>query len=68
MREWADRHKTLVLLGVRDLVELVLWEQKLTDARTKYEVFAEPDRKGEKTAIAVHPSADAALFRNLRLL
>ena len=57
-----------MILGVRDLLELLLWEQKLSDARTKYEAFAERDRDGEKTAIAVHPSADARLFRNLRLL
>jgi hypothetical protein len=68
LREWADRHKTLVILGVRDLPELLRWEQRLTDSRTKYEAFAEPDREGEKTAIAVHPAADAYLFRNLRLL
>jgi hypothetical protein len=68
LREWADRHKTLVLLGVRDLAELLYWEQKLIDSRTRYEAFAEPDKEGEKTAIAVHPSADAILFRKLRLL
>ena len=68
MREWADRHKTLVILGVRDLGELLNWEQILAHSRTRYEAFAEPDRNGEKTALAVHPSADGYLFRKLRLL
>ena len=68
MCEWADEHKTLVILGVLNLAELLRWEQKLRDSLTKYEVFTEPDKQDEKTAIAVHPSADAFLFRNLQLI
>lgn len=58
----------LVILGVRDLRELQHWEQKLGDSRSKYEVFSEPDRGDEKTAIAIHPATDARMLRTLRLL
>ena len=68
MCEWAEQHKTLVILGVRDLAELLRWEQKVRDSHTSYEVFTEPDRRDEKTAIAVHPGADSYLFRNLQLI
>jgi hypothetical protein len=57
-----------VVLGVRDLSELLRWEQRLADARLNYAVFVEPDRNDEKTAIAVHPACDPALFRNLDIL
>ena len=53
---------------MRDLADLLRWEQKLRDARLRYEVFVEPDRGDEKTAIAVHPAADPHLFHNLRLM
>lgn len=33
-----------------------------------FEVFHEPDMNEEETALAVHPSVDSDLFRNLRLL
>lgn len=68
MREWSDKHKTLVIIGVRDLKELLRWEQKLLDARIAFEAFVEPDMGNETTAIAIHPAADPYLFRNLRLL
>ena len=57
-----------MILGVRNLAELLRWEQKLRDSRTEFEVFTEPDRGDEKTAIAVHPNADSYLFRNLQLI
>ena len=68
MRAWADHHKTIVILGVRDLAELVRWEQRLRDSQTRYAAFTEPDMGGEKTAIAIHPAVDPRLFRNLQLL
>ena len=68
MEEWVDDQKTIVILGVRGLDELLRWEQLLRDSHTNHAVFQEPDRGDEKTAIAVHPNADAYLFRNLRLL
>lgn len=68
MGEWADKHKTLVIVGVSNLAELLRWEQKLRDAQTNYEVFTEPDKENEKTAIAVHPCADSYLFRKLQLI
>lgn len=68
MQEWVDTQKTIVILGVRDLNQLLRWEQLLRDSHTKHAVFEEPDRGDEMTAIAVHPNADPYLFRNLRLL
>lgn len=68
VREWADRHKTLVILGVRDRRELLRWRRRLGDARVTCEAFSEPDMNGEETALAVHPAADPHHFRNLRLL
>lgn len=53
---------------MRDLSDLLRWEQKLRDAQLKYEVFEEPDRGEEATAIAIHPAAASYLFRNLRLI
>lgn len=63
-----DHHKVLVILGVRDLKVLEHWEQKLSDSRSKYEVFTEPDMNEEKTAIAIHPGTDGRIFKTLRLL
>ena len=57
-----------MILGVRDLSDLLRWEQKLRDAQLQYEMFEEPDRGGEATAIAIHPAVDPYLFRNVRLL
>ena len=68
MQEWVDKHKTLVVLGVRDLNALRRWEQLLRDSHVNHAVFEEPDRGDEMTAIAVDPNADPYLFRNLRLL
>ena len=68
MQEWTGKHKTLVILGVRDLNVLLHWEQLLRDSHINHAVFEEPDRGDEMTAIAVHPNADPDLFRNLRLL
>jgi len=68
LQEWADKHKTLIIVGVRDLAELLRWEQRLSAWRIEYGVFTEPDRGDEKTAIAVHPMAHPYLFRNLRLI
>ena len=68
VREWADRHKTLVILGVRDRREVLRWRRRLGDARVACEAFSEPDMSDEETALAVHPAADPLLFRHLRLL
>ena len=68
MQEWTGKHKTLVILGVRDLNVLLHWEQLLRDSHINHAVFEEPDRGDEVTAIAVHPKVDPDLFRNLRLL
>lgn len=68
LREWAERHRTLIILGVPDEKALTRWEQKLRDAQIKCEAFTEPEMGNEKTALAVYPSAGGDLFRALRLL
>jgi hypothetical protein len=39
VREWADKHKTLVILSVGDLEELLRWEQKLRDAQNRLRII-----------------------------
>lgn len=68
VREWADAHRTIVVLGVDGERDLRAWSAELTARGVACEAFAEPDLGGETTAIAVHPHADRRLFRNLRLL
>jgi hypothetical protein len=68
VREWASLHRTLILLGVDNEASLLVWEDELRARNISCERFQEPDRRNEATALAVHPSADARLFRRLRLL
>lgn len=68
MRDWHENHKTMILLGVDDEAELRWWERRLTDAGVPNHAFVEPDRGGEKTALAVSPGADAEWFGKLQLL
>jgi hypothetical protein len=57
-----------VILSVENLHHLNLWEEELRVREISCEHFAEPDQNDEKTALAVHPCADAKLFKGLRLL
>jgi hypothetical protein len=68
VREWAEVHRTLVILGVDDERSLCDWEASLRERGIACEHFVEPDLGDQKTALAVHPSADGRLFRELRLL
>ncbi|MBX7222918.1 MAG: hypothetical protein K1Y36_23420 [Blastocatellia bacterium] len=68
MREWAKRHRTLVLLGLPHERSLLEWVQNLTDEGILTAGFREPDRNHELTAVAVHPATDGHRFRRLSLL
>lgn len=68
VREWAERHRTLVILGVDDEHALKTWRATLARQRVACEGFVEPDFGDQLTALAVHPNADRSLFRRLRLL
>src|SRR4051812_25639052 len=68
VREWADSHRTIVVLGVDGERELTAWAFELAARGVLCEAFEEPDLGGETTALAVHPHADRRLFRGLRLL
>ncbi len=67
VREWATRHKTLVVLGVRSEAALHAWKAELLRRRIPCSGFLEPDLGSELTALAVHPCADTGLFRHLQL-
>lgn len=67
MKEWAGEYKTLVVLGVEDEAELIKWEQDIKAVGGICEAFIEPDLGGQKTALAIHPSVDPKMFRNLSL-
>lgn len=67
MAEWAGVHRTLVVLGVDDEADLLAWEGKIKAAGGICEAFVEPDIGDQKTALAVHPSVDQAIFRGLTL-
>src|SRR5262245_8172185 len=68
IREWADEHRTLVILGVDGERDLESWRADLLSLGVACEAFAAPDLGGETTALAVHPNVDARLFRRLDLL
>jgi peptidyl-tRNA hydrolase len=68
VREWADAHRTIVVLGVDGERDLRAWRAELSARGVPCESFAEPDLGGETTSLAVHPRADRRLFRGLRLL
>ena len=68
MQEWADNHKTLVVLGVKNETELKEWQNRIGQQGIACEAFIEPDIGDQTTALAIHPTADHLLFRDLRLL
>jgi hypothetical protein len=65
---WAEHEGALVVLGVKDEQALSAWEEELRVREVRFEPFREPDLGGQLTALAVHPAADARLFRKLSLL
>ncbi|MGH9759424.1 MAG: hypothetical protein ACREAC_01140, partial [Blastocatellia bacterium] len=58
----------IVMLGVKDEDHIDYWERELVTSGIVCEHFAEPDMRGETTALAVHPMANGDLFRKLQLL
>jgi peptidyl-tRNA hydrolase len=66
--EWGKDHKTMVILGVDNKDEIERWESKLEALDVPCEMFREPDIGNEPTAIAIHPSCDRKLVKNLPLL
>lgn len=68
MADWADNHKTMVLLGVDGEADLHAWAAFLRGAGARLEMFVEPDMGDQATAIAVAPGADPLMFKRLRLL
>jgi hypothetical protein len=59
----------MVLLGVESEGEIVNWSRRCEEAGIHHEVFREPDRNNEATALAAMPSEeDGKLFRKIRLL
>ena len=68
VNEWAIKHKTLIVLGIENEIELNRWQHNLIEQGIVSEAFIEPDIGNQKTALAIHPSADPKLFKKLRLL
>ncbi|HEU4390957.1 MAG TPA: peptidyl-tRNA hydrolase [Blastocatellia bacterium] len=66
--KWAQLDRTIVIVVVNDENDLTRWEAELAARGVAHAHFCEPDLNNQMTAIAVHPSADRRLFRNLRLL
>lgn len=58
----------MILLGVEDEKSLKQWIAKLEFERIPFSAFVEPDIGDQVTAIAINPSANASVFKELRLL
>lgn len=53
--EWADNHKTMVILGAKDEPELRALLEALSSAGLRCQPFFEPDIGDQLTAFAIHP-------------
>lgn len=68
MRDWAENHVTMVLLGVDDERSLKEWEMVVNaPPRDFHALFIEPDMASQATALVVLPE-DPTMFKCLRLL
>lgn len=67
MRDWAQHHKTMVLLGVSNEAELVWWRDDLHRLGMGCTMFHEPDNETGYSALACLPE-DGKTFRTLKLL
>lgn len=56
------------MLGVDNEQELAQWQHDLVESDVSCAAFVEPDMADQKTALAIHPSTDCKLFKDLRLL
>ena len=54
--DWADNHKTMVVLGAKDEAELRALLQALNSAGLRCQPFFEPDMGNQLTSIAIHPA------------
>lgn len=68
VREWAAKHRTMVLLRVESETELMAQEERLNRLGIQTATFVEPDIGDQRTAMAISPAADPKLFRNFKLL
>lgn len=62
-KQWGNR--TLLYLGVRNLIELRAWEVKLRENYKVFSVFREPDLDSQETAIACYDTGE--IFHKLPL-
>jgi hypothetical protein len=60
---WGNQY--IARVGVRNLIELREWTQKLKDEQKIYSVFREPDLDGQETSIACYDNG--FIFRDLPL-
>jgi peptidyl-tRNA hydrolase len=68
VREWATKHRTMVLLRANSEMELMEQEERLNRMGIPTATFLEPDIGNQRTAMAISPAADPKLFRNFKLL
>jgi hypothetical protein len=62
-REWGNQ--TIVYLGVRNLIDLRAWDERLKRSGKEYSLFREPDLDGHETALACFDSGE--IFSKLHL-
>lgn len=55
---------TIAVLGVRNLIEMKMWEQKLLAMEKRFSAFREPDLDGQLTSLACFDVGD--IFASLR--
>jgi peptidyl-tRNA hydrolase len=53
--EWADNHKTMVILGTKNEQELRALLESLSSSGLRCQPFYEPDLDNQLTAFAIHP-------------
>jgi hypothetical protein len=65
-----DKHPSMVLLAIKNEVELRKWEEKLLEKGIRHRAFVEPDIGHQMTAIATEPLCgdDRLLFKRLQLI
>lgn len=68
MQEWIKNHQTMVILGLNDEEELINWEKAFKELGLKYYSFRESYYGNSKTALALEPIVDGAMFSELKLL
>jgi hypothetical protein len=62
-KAWANR--TILFLGIRNLIELRAWEVELRENYKVFSVFREVDLDNQETAIACYDTGE--IFRKLPL-